>query len=303
MVVQEGFVTECTRMDKKRKENIMLMESESKIHALFLETSYVINNCGISDRKTAEEALKKSEQEVLALVDKLESLNKSMLWFLDILSHELRNPIATIASGLELLNLTADWDKFYKTKEILIRQTNQLCHLVDELLDHTRISSNKMKLKTEPVNLNQLAQLAVEDYNLLFEQKKIELSVDEGNQGPIYISADPQRLRQVIGNLLHNAWKFTNTGGSVILSLYRHNEKAFIRVKDTGLGIAADMIETLFDPFIQAETVQGHNSSGLGLGLAITKEIIQLHKGEIEVHSEGLGKGSEFIICLPIQEQ
>lgn len=301
MVVQEGFDTECTRMDKKRTENIMHMESASKIHALFLETSYVINNCDISDRKTAEEALQKSEQEALALVDKLESLNNGMLRFLDIISHELRNPIATITSGLELLEIAADKDKFDKTKSILLRQTKQLSYLVDELLDHTRISNNKMKLRKELTNLHQLVQLVVEDYDLLYKEKNIKLDINEADQGLIYINADSQRLRQVVGNLLHNSWKFTNTGGSVILSIYQHNEKAFISVKDSGMGIADDIIKTLFDPFIQAKASPEHNSGGLGLGLAITREIIQLHKGEIEVHSEGLGKGSEFIICLPVQ--
>ena len=196
--------------------------------------------------------------------------------------------------------MAADKDKFDKTKEILRRQTTHLCHLVDELLDHTRISSDKMQLKKEQINLNQLAKLVVEDYNLLFDEKNITLSMKE-EDSPIYINADSQRLRQVIGNLLHNAWKFTNRGGCVILKLYQQNEKAFITVLDSGIGIATDIIQSLFDPFIQANTLLESNSGGLGLGLAIAKEIIELHNGEIKVHSKGLGKGSEFIISLPVQ--
>lgn len=228
------------------------------------------------------------------------SINKNMLQVLSNLSHELRNPIATLTSGLELLEFAEEKEKFEKTKRILIRQTQQLDHLVEDLLDLARISNNKIQLKKERFHLNHLVKWAVEDHSIRYEEKGIRLETVEMEEA-ISINGDPQRLRQVIENLLHNAYKFTNRGGSVILSVDRQENEAVISIKDTGVGIAATMLPFLFDPFVQAEAAPDQNSSGLGLGLAISKEIIGLHGGRIEGYSEGLGKGSEFVIRLPIE--
>ncbi len=229
------------------------------------------------------------------------SLNKSTLQVLSNLSHELRNPIATIASGLELLEFAAEKEKFEKTRNILIRQVEQLDHLVEDLLDLSRISNDKIRLKKESFHLNQLVNWTVEDHSIRYKEKGISLQMVEKKED-IYINGDPQRLRQVIENLLHNAFKFTNRGGSVALSVDRQENEVMISIKDTGIGIPANMIPLLFDPFVQAEAAPEQNSSGLGLGLSISKEIIELHGGRIEAHSEGPGKGSEFVIRLPIEE-
>jgi signal transduction histidine kinase len=219
--------------------------------------------------------------------------------FISTLSHELRNPLAAISAGLQLLDVTQDGVQAGKAKEIIKRQMNQLCHLVDDLLDITRIANNKIVLKKEKVEINILALSVADDQKPLFEEKRVRL-ITQTNNELLYLDADPVRLRQIIGNLLHNALKFSYNGGKTVLSVYKERNEAVICVTDNGIGIKPDILTKLFEPFMQLDTSLDRKNGGLGLGLSITKGIAELHGGYVEASSEGLGKGASFYIHLPL---
>ena len=245
---------------------------------------------------------RKAEERTYALVNELRKGDKNKNEFLGALSHELRNPLATISAGLQLLDITDDLKQSQNAKQIMKRQIDQLCHLVDDLLDLTRITNNKIDLKKECVELTTLALLATEDQRPLFDEKGVTLETEIGKER-LYLDGDPVRLRQVIGNLLHNALKFTREGGKAVLSVYMEKNKAVICVKDNGIGMKAEILQDIFEPFIQADNSLDRNNGGLGLGLSITKGIIQLHGGSVKASSEGIGKGSSFYIYLPLDQK
>ncbi len=251
------------------------------------------------DRAQAEIALRESRTTALSLVQELETANRNKNEFLSALSHELRNPLATITVGLSLLEAAKHMDEAAYAMAAIKRQMNQLCHLVDDLLDLTRITNNRIRLKREPVELNRLANFALQDARPLFDAKRIKLCFSAAVPS-VTLSADPVRIKQIIGNLLHNAHKFTDEGGEVVLSIATEENEAVISVRDNGIGIHPQVLPQLFAPFKQAETSVDRNGGGLGLGLSIVKAIAELHGGSASVHSEGLGQGSRFTIRLPM---
>jgi PAS domain S-box-containing protein len=256
----------------------------------------------ITERKRAEEALKESEKKANALVANLEEADKNKNEFLNALSHELRNPLATIVAGLSLLELSDDKQQKRKAQDIMQRQIDQLCHLVDDLLDLTRITNNKIVLDKERVDLKELSLSMLTDSKLLFEEKGIHLEA-EINEEDICIDVDPVRIKQIIGNLLDNAMKFTDSGGAVKVSVFREKNEAVIYVKDNGLGIDPAFLSNLFVPFEQADNSLDRRNGGLGLGLSITKGIAELHGGTVSVQSDGIGKGAQFNIRLPLSTE
>ncbi len=247
------------------------------------------------------EALQKSEKKANILVEELEEADRNKNQFISSLSHELRNPLAVISAGLEILGHSQGKEQIDKAKVIMNHQMGQLCALVDDLLDLTRISNNKIVLKIEPIELNGLASAIAGEQRALFDEKKIKLCTKTGT-GSIYLDADLVRVKQIIGNLLHNAQKYTQTGGETLLNIYIEDKEAVISVKDNGIGLSPDLAPRLFQPFVQADMSIERSGGGLGLGLSITKGIVELHGGSVSVYSEGLGKGSEFIIRLPLSE-
>lgn len=254
----------------------------------------------ITDRKQAEEALRQSQKKALRLVRELEEINRNKNEFLNMLSHELRNPLASISAGIQLLELTQNEEHTRRAKDVITRQMHQLCRLTDDLLDLTRISNNKIRLQREQVELNSLASVAAEDYLAMFDEKGVKLKICTADK-PVLLEADPARLRQAIGNLLHNAMKFTDKGGEVFLQVSLESREAVVAVTDTGLGIEGDLLPRLFEPFRQADTALDQRNSGLGLGLSITRGIAQLHGGSVSAYSAGLRKGSSFCIRLPLR--
>ena len=252
------------------------------------------------DRARSQEALKKSERHALSLVEELKKSDKNKNEFLSALSHELRNPLATIVAGLSLLDLSDDKQQTEPTKKIMKRQIDQLCRLVDDLLELTRILNNKIQLKKEKLELNQIAFAATEDYHALYMEKGVKLETQLYEE-PIFLCADPVRLTQIIGNLLHNALKFTDQGGKTMVSVRREKKDAVISVKDDGIGIRCEFIPKLFQPFSQDDQSMDRRKGGLGLGLSIVKGIVELHDGSVNAQSEGIGKGSRFSIRLPLR--
>lgn len=258
----------------------------------------------VIERTINEEAIQRSEKRALFLVKELRKMDKNKNEFLSVLSHELRNPLASIMMSLSLLDIVEpDGEQVKQIKEVMKRQTNQLSRLVNDLTDITRITQNKINLKKERVNLNELISRVVEDSKLLFESKGVSLKVDLTSI-PLYMEADPVRLAQVIGNLLDNSAKFTAKGDNTLVTVWKDEDKqeAVICVQDNGMGIKPDLIPDLFHPFIQLDDSLARSSGGFGLGLAIVKGMVELHGGSVSAFSEGSGKGSQFTIRLPLFE-
>ncbi|MBI5544678.1 MAG: response regulator [Deltaproteobacteria bacterium] len=224
--------------------------------------------------------------------------------FLAVLSHELRNPLAPISASLRVLERAEPGGRqALRAQQVIARQVKQLSHLVDDLLDMTRVSCGKMRLQRQLVDLNELVSSVVEDLRSLFAQREVWLRFTPAPK-PVLVSADPARLAQIASNLLQNAAKFTGPGGSTCISIWQEQGKrrALLRVADTGVGVAPQLLPHLFQPFMQANRSLEHEQDGLGLGLAVVKGLVELHGGEITACSDGPGKGMELLVRLPLAE-
>jgi PAS domain S-box-containing protein len=219
--------------------------------------------------------------------------------FISLLSHELRNPLAAIRSSLYLLeHAPGDSEGASRAREVVHRQTEHLTRLVEDLLDVTRIAQGKIELRRGPVDVGLLARSACDDYALAFKERGIELRC-EPLCSDAWIDADERRIAQVLGNLLHNAAKFTRDGGHVVVAAGGSGEQAEIRVRDDGVGISPELLPRLFEPFVQADGV-ARTKGGLGLGLALTRRLVELHGGSVRAHSEGPDRGAEFVLTFPL---
>ncbi len=223
--------------------------------------------------------------------------------FLAVLSHELRNPLAPIVSGLEILR-RADpaSDAARRAAAVIDRQVKHLVRLVDDLLDVTRITRGKVSLRRTPVELGALVRHVCEDNAATFSDRGVAFDVAVPPQ-PLWLDADPARIAQIVGNLLQNAAKFTPSGGRVAVAVEASGGLGRVRVRDTGVGIPASVLPNLFQPFIQAESSLARTSGGLGLGLALVKGLAELHGGRARAESDGEGCGSEFIVELPLRPE
>ncbi len=242
---------------------------------------------------------KRLEDELRRIAADLSEADQRKNEFLATLAHELRNPLAPIRSGLGLLKMLADDPAAREEiRGMMERQTQQLVRLVDDLMDVSRITCGKLDLRTCRVMLADVVRSAVEAARPLLDEAGHELIVTLPEQ-PVPLNADPNRLAQVISNLLNNAAKYTPAGGRVELSAARHGRDVVVSVRDTGLGIPADMQGRIFEMFAQLDHPQEKGYSGLGIGLMLVKRLVEMHGGSVEVRSEGLNLGSEFCIKLP----
>jgi signal transduction histidine kinase/ActR/RegA family two-component response regulator len=219
--------------------------------------------------------------------------------FLAMLGHELRNPLAAIATGVQLMRLRATGDD--PGHEVIERQARHLVRLVDDLLDVSRITRGKVRLDRQPVEIAGVISRAVEMLLPVYEQRSHALSVDAPVQG-LLVEADPVRLEQVFANLLSNAAKYTDRGGSVAVSARREGGQVVVSVRDSGIGIAPEVLPTVFELFVQGERVLDRSRGGLGIGLTLARSLVELHGGSISAHSAGPGTGSEFVVRLPAVE-
>jgi two-component system, sensor histidine kinase len=236
------------------------------------------------------------------LRDRMQALRRSDQQkdeFLATLSHELRNPLAPIRNALHVLRLAgSDEQTRARVIDTMERQTNNVIRLVDDLLELSRINEGRIELRRERVKLTSVLRSALESSAPLVEAAGHELMVEEP-AAPLLLYADPVRLIQVIANLLNNAAKYTDRGGRVVLTARAEGSEAVISVRDTGIGIPADMLARIFDMFVQVDTSLERSRQGLGIGLTLVKRLVELHGGRVEARSEGRGKGSEFIVRLP----
>jgi len=238
----------------------------------------------ISERRQAAQAL----QEASRVKDE----------FLAMLGHELRNPLSPILTALHLMRLRAP-DTLVRERTIIERQVAHLVRLVDDLLDVSRITRGKVELEKAPVEAAEVVERAIEIASPLLEQKQQHLTVDVAREG-LVVDVDVVRLAQAVANLLTNASKFTEVGGAIWVNAAAEGGQAKIRVRDSGTGISPEMLPRVFDLFSQERQAADRSQGGLGLGLPIVRSLVEMHGGKASASSEGAGRGSEFVITLPL---
>ncbi len=243
----------------------------------------------------------RAEAEVREANAKLVEADRRKTEFLAVLSHELRNPLAPIVSSLYVIERAMPGsDQARRAREVIDRQVQHMTRLIGDLLDVTRISRGKITLQRERLDLNALALATLEDHRALFLRNGISLDF-EGAGAPLWVDGDPTRLSQVIGNMLQNAAKFTLPGGQALLAVEASAPgEALLRVRDDGVGLAPEMLEQVFEPFMQVAQTLERSRGGLGLGLALAKGLVEMHGGEVHARSLGEGKGTEIVVRLPL---
>lgn len=247
--------------------------------------SIVSTSRDITERKRAEESLQEADRQKNT--------------FLAQLAHELRNPLAPIRNAARIFRSKPDADpNLLWASEVIDRQVDHLTRLIDDLLDVSRISRNKLELRRQRISLQDVVLGAVEISRPAIDQNRHELNVSV-SAAPTYLLADLARMTQVVMNLLINAAKYTEAGGHIELVAGLEGTDAVIRVKDDGIGIGAETLPRLFDMFFQADPSLERSQGGLGIGLSLVKSVVELHGGTVTAHSAGQGKGSEFVVRVP----
>ena len=238
----------------------------------------------VTDRRRAEDALK--------------AANRAKDEFLATLAHELRNPLAPIRNAARILQLDESPSPNLRwALDVIDRQMQQMTRLIDDLLDISRITVNKLELRKLPVDVSEIVRAAVESSQPLLESCGHELRVTVEPQ--LFVDGDLTRLAQVVSNLLNNAAKYMERGGQIWLTAERQGGEAVISVRDTGIGIPAEMLTQVFEIFVQVDRSLSRSRGGLGIGLTLVKRIVEMHDGTVTAKSEGSGKGSEFVVRLP----
>jgi PAS domain S-box-containing protein len=245
-----------------------------------------------TDRKQLEMELRRQAEE-------LAEANRRKDEFLAMLSHELRNPLAPVLNSVHVLRQAPDDPSLVQFAGNMVeRQVRHMARLIDDLLDVTQLTHGKVRLQKERIELGAVAERAAESVRPLMEERGHQFTLVLHDR-PIWLEADPIRIDQVLINLLNNSAEFTDPGGHVELIVTREGAEAVIRVRDNGMGIAPDLLPRVFDLFAQADTSLDRGGGGLGIGLTLAKRVVTLHGGSIRVHSEGPGRGSEFVVRLP----
>jgi signal transduction histidine kinase len=247
----------------------------------------------VKERQRAESAARESEA-------RLKEADRHKDEFLAMLAHELRNPLAPIRNAVRLLRLKGSVEPdLLWGREVIERQVECLSRLIDDLLDVSRISRGKMEVRKQRIELTEILNGAIESSRPLIDQQGHRLSVNLPPE-PIHLEADVVRLAQVFMNLLNNAAKYTEKGGRIWLGAERRNGNVIVRIKDSGIGITADKLPRLFDMFFQVDHSSDRSGGGLGIGLTLVRRLVEMHGGTVEAQSEGMGKGSEFLVSLPV---
>ena len=264
---------------EKRLREISLLQQR----ACALETE-------LKRRNELEEALRSARE-------RAEAASTAKDEFLAMLGHELRNPLSPILTALELMKLRGD-GRISREQDVIDRQTRHLIRLVDDLLDVSRITRGKVELRKEPVEVRDVLAKATEMASPLLEQRQHHFEVHAPPRG-LRLDADEARVAQVVANLLTNAAKYTEPGGHISLSARREGDEAVIEVRDDGIGMSSGLLPRVFDLFVQGRQASDRAEGGLGIGLALVRNLVTLHGGSVEARSPGLGKGSTFVVRLP----
>jgi CheY-like chemotaxis protein len=240
-----------------------------------------------------------ADRERRAAIEALREADRRKDVFIATLAHELRNPLAPIGNAVEIMRLSDDEKTQVAAREMIDRQLRQLVHLVDDLLDVSRISQGKLELRRERIELQAVLRNAVETSRPLIDAGRHDLVIEPGPVPGIVVDGDMTRLTQVVANLLNNAAKYTPSGGRITLATLREGDDAVIRVSDSGIGIPADRVPEVFEMFAQVERSSARAHGGLGIGLALVKRLVEMHGGSVVATSAGPGRGSRFEVRLP----
>ncbi len=219
--------------------------------------------------------------------------------FLAMLAHELRNPLAPMLNAVQLMRMQPTEQQMSWAQDLIRRQLGDLTRLVDDLLDVSRITRGKITLAREPMDVQTLIERAVENVEPLIQVRGHQFTV-ELPEAPLRVDGDPTRLTQALANVLGNAAKYTDGGGHIDLRCEAQEGRVLIRVRDDGIGIPADLLPRIFDLFTQLDRRAGSSSGGLGIGLALVRRLVEMHGGSVSAHSDGAGRGSEFVMTLPL---
>ena len=264
--------------------NVTLLDRPVRVRTLLSATSAALR-------------ARRRQYQVRDLLGALESSVRDRDQFLAMLGHELRNPLAAIVTAAELIDRKAG-DAFGRERAVVARQLRHLARLVDDLLDVSRVTRGKIVMQNEMVDFRALVLRVVESCAQAAQRQSVHLVEDLGDK-PLTVRGDVLRLEQIVMNLLSNAIKYTNAGGTIQVALASEAPEVVLRVKDTGMGIAAEVLPRIFDLFAQAPGAIDRAPGGLGIGLTLVKRLVELHKGSVVATSAGLGQGSEFIVRLP----
>ena len=279
-----------------RSNEALRIEREREVHKL--NQALADSNMKLA---TSNRELKQEVDERRRIEERLREADRRKDEFLATLAHELRNPLAPIQSALNVHRLGhgpagANDGTIYRIFE---RQTGLLVHMVDDLLDVSRITRGRLQLRLERVLLGDILAAAIETAQPLIEEGRHRLDLHLPPQ-PVHLDADPHRLTQVFGNLLNNACKFSDPGGAIAVRADARDGMVDIQIRDTGIGLTAQQVRFIFDLFAQADTSLERPHSGLGIGLTLSQRLIELHGGQIRASSDGLGTGSTFTVALPV---
>jgi PAS domain S-box-containing protein len=264
----------------------------------------------VTEREQAERALRESEERHHRLEEELRRRTEELAGedrrkdqFLAMLAHELRNPLAPIRNAVELMRQVETFDpSFQPSREMVERQVKHLARLVDDLLDVSRITRGSIRLRKERVDLGAIVQSAVDGARPVIVNRSHQLEIELPAE-PLRLEGDAARLEQIVSNLLDNAARYTMPGGHIWVTARREEGEAVVRVRDSGIGVPPDVLDRVFEPFVQtAGESLARTEGGLGVGLTLVRSLVEMHGGRVEACSPGLGQGSEFVVHLPIHQ-
>jgi signal transduction histidine kinase len=306
--IQEAPVAALPKSQKQLKSLLFIpINIQEQPQGIFLVARYAENAAfGVDDAALALELVRRTALviENVELLHKIREADRRKDEFLGMLAHELRNPLGPIYNSIQVLNLIGSKEpRVGELRDIIDRQAKHMGRLIDDLLDATRLAHGKILLRKERCDLAEIVCQTAEDYRAVIEGSGLKLENCDASE-PVWVMGDPTRLTQSVGNLLHNAHKFTKAGGTIRVELVADKMagKITVTVRDTGIGIEPKMLSCIFDVFRQAEQGLDRSRGGLGLGLALVKGLVELHGGEVHAASEGTDKGSVFTLTLPLDD-
>ena len=295
----EHFETERLRSDGQRIAVSLTVSPIKDVNGDVVGASKIARD--ITRERQAEDERKALENDLRKLAAQLSETDRRKDEFLATLAHELRGPLAPLANVLELWKRSSDRRQLNLARDTMERQLAQLVRLVDDLLDLSRVTHDRLELRKSRVELAPVIEHAVEACRPIIDERGHRLSVTLPPE-PCFLYADPARLAQVFANLLNNSSKYTDEGGHLSVSAQLQGDTIVVRVRDTGIGIPADKLESVFDMFSQVGSAIDRSQGGLGIGLTLVKRLVAMHGGSVEATSAGLGKGSEFVVRLPVDQ-
>jgi PAS domain S-box-containing protein len=277
---------------KRRRKDGAIIDVSLTVSAIRDAGGQIVGASKIGRDITAQKLLEAERQEADRRKDE----------FLAMLAHELRNPLASVSNAVQLFGRVNQEEELEWARDVIQRQVKHLAHLIDDLLDVSRITRGKIGLRKERLDLSPVVSSAVETVRPLLEERKHEMTVSLAS-GALRLEADPLRLEQILVNLLTNAAKYTDAGGRIWLSARQEQSQIVITVRDSGVGVSPELLSRMFDLFAQGDRSKARSEGGLGIGLTLVRKLAEMHGGKVTATSEGPGKGSEFVVRLPALEE